>query len=286
MKKGIISNKKGVSAIVTFVLLTTVALVVIGNWLNVAVPEWGSADEERHMLAVQNQLVGLRASAKGLIYADNTDFVVPNYVRLGTSGAAWKGVGRANGIIEFDPQDSSVLFQHMGSNMAATKGNLQYQSHNLYYPDQDLIFESGAVIKKQGGTSAMIAPPDFEASMDGSSISIRMTMISLTGEKDVISGNIGVLVYTKLVSREYNIYNWSTNDEDIVLDITTDYPVAWSTYFTTLLPKQGFRQVGPAETPDDDGEFKIVTTQTKCELTVANVDRLEATVAVVDIILE
>jgi hypothetical protein len=283
MKKGLRDNKKAVSAIVTFVLLTTVALVFIGNWLNVAVPEWGSEDEERHMIATQNQLVGVRASAKGLIYADNTDFVIPNYLKLGTPGAAWKGVGRANGDLIFDPLESTILCQNESSNLVATKGNMVYQSHNLYYPDQSLIFESGAVIKQQDGGAAMVAPPDFGVSLEGNVITVRMTLISLTGDSDTISGNLGVIIYTKLVSREYNWYNWTTDDEDLVINIDTQYPDAWITYFQTTLPRQGFTEVTGAAVPDEDGEFKVHLTATGCVLSIANVDEFESTVAVVDI---
>jgi len=283
MKKGIKDNKQAVSAIVTFVLLITVALIFMGNWLNVAVPEWGSEDEERHMYDVQNQLVGVRASIKSQVYSDNTEFVIANYIKLGTAGAAWKGVGKASGDLKFDPLESSVLFQNSTSNLVATKGNLNYESHNLYYTDQSLIFESGAAIKSQVETGVVIAPPEFSASRDGGVISVSMTLISLTGEKDALSGSLGVVIYTRLASREYNWYDWSSNAEDLVVNITTDHPEAWGTYFETTLPKLGFTKVPVSSPLDNDGEFKMEFYDDKFVLTIANVDRFESTVAVVDI---
>ncbi len=283
MKIGLKNNKEAVSAIITFVLLTTVALIFIGNWLNVAVPEWGAEEEERHLVDVQNSLVGVRASSKALIYSGNTDFVIPNYIKLGTPGEAWKGVGRANGELIFNPLESSILFKNSTSNLVATKGNLEYNSNNLYFPDQDVIFESGAIIKDQTGKSALVAPPEFHASIDGSQISISMTLISFTGDKDILSGNLGVIVYTRLASRESNWYNWTTSNEELIIHITTQYPGAWGTYYETTLTKQGFREVPAAATPNQDGEFKVVTTGNDCTVTIANVDWLESTVAAVDI---
>jgi hypothetical protein len=283
MRKAKMMDKQAVSAIVTFVLLTSIALIFAGNWLNVAVPQWGSAAEEEMVSQGQNQLIGLRASVKSQIYSDNTDFVIANYIKLGTSGEAWKGVGRANSELVFDPQASSLLFQNNTGNLAATKGNLKFSSDNLYYPDQDLIFESGAVIKAQHGSSAMVAPPEFSAEIEGTRISVNMALISLTGEGDEMSGNLGIIIYSRMSSREYNWYNWTNEDRNLIISITTSFPEAWSSYFETKLLKQGFRGVAPADTPDDDGEFKVTNTATTCAVTIANVDQFESTVAAVNI---
>ena len=75
----------------------------------------------------------------------------------------------------------------------------------------------------------------------------------------------------------------STENEDMVIHIKTQYPEAWGTYFETSLPKQGFRKVGAADTPDDDGEFKVELGADDCKVTIANVDWFESTVAAVDV---
>ena len=282
MYKNLRPDRRGVSAIVTFVLLTSVALIFLGNWLMVAVPKWGSEDELKHTRQVENQFVGIRASSKALIYADNTQFVLPNSLTLGTSGAAFKGVARANGNLVFDPlaRSSIILNNSVPSTLAATKGNLVFSSQNQYYPDQSLVFECGATLRYQDGNSVMIAPPDFISEIEGSEVTLKMVFISLTGETSKSSGNIDVVVYTRLHTREYNWYNWTDTPEDISMVIKTDYPNAWATYFQTHLRKTGFTQVVAAA---NDGEFSIISTSSSCTVTVANVDFFETTVAAVDI---
>lgn len=274
-------DRRGVSAIVTFVLLTSVALIFLGNWLIIAVPNWGTEEEVRHTRQVENQFVGIRASAKSLVRADNTMFVIPNSLTLGTNGAAWKGVARANGVVLFDPTESSVkLNDSVPTTLAATKGNLVYTSDNQYYNDQSVAFESGAIIKYQEGNSVMIAPPEFSANVSGTETTLKMVFMSLTGDADLVSGNIDVVVYTRLNTREYNWYDWTASPEDISIEIRTDYPGAWATYFQTEMRKNGFKET-PA--PTNDKEFSVAFTGDTCTLTVANVDYFESTNAVVDI---
>lgn len=277
-------DKKGVSAVVTFVLLTSVAMIFIGNWLIVAVPNWGTEEEVRHTKQVENQFVGIRASAKSLVYADNTQFIIPNSLTLGTNGAAWKGVARANGDMELDPAMSRVRLNDSVTNtLAATKGNLVYSSDNQYYNDQSIAFESGAIIRSQDGNSVMIAPPEFSAEIEGSEITLKMVFISLTGDADEVSGNIDIVVYTRLQTREYNWYNWTNTPKDLTIDIQTEYPGAWYTYYQTEMMKNGFTEVVSPAVPINDGEFGISYTRDSCTLSVSNVDYFETTVAAVEI---
>ena len=277
-------DKKGVSAVVTFILLTSVALIFLGNWLIVAVPNWGIEDEVRHTKQVENQFVGIRASAKSLIYADNTQFVIPNSITLGTNGAAWKGVARANGVMEFDPARSSVrLNDTVPNTLSATRGNLVYSSDNQYYNDQSIAYESGAIIRDQDGQNVMIAPPEFSAEIAETEISLKMVFISLTGDTDGLSGNIDIVVYTRLQTSEYNWYNWTNTPKDIIIEIHTEYPGAWYTYYQTEMMKNGFTEVVSPAVPTNDGEFSISSTSDTCTLSVSNVDYFETTVAAVEI---
>jgi hypothetical protein len=275
-------DRKAVSAVVTFILLSSVAMILISNWLNVSVPMWGSKDEERHMAEVQNQFVAIRSSINSQVYADNTNFILVNNVVLGTNGAAYKGVGRANGDLVFNPQESSLQLTDISQAMS-TKGDLRYTSTNLYYPDQSLVLESGAIIKDQDRSSVMIAPPDFLAEIDGGTIYLKMVFVSLTGAADSASGAMDVVVYTRLISREYNQYDWSAGAQDITVLVQTQHPNAWATYFQTTMRTAGFRE---AAVPAADGEFNVAWGATSCTMTVANVDMFDSMVAVVDVSIQ
>lgn len=289
MRGAIKKDKRAVSAVVTFILLATVAMMFLGSWLTIVVPQWGSEEEEDHIYKVQNQMIGIRSSIKALVEADNTNYVVPNYLKLGTEGAAWRGVARANGDMLFDPNPlSTSTFEHFDpaapgvvSKDMVSKGNLVYGSLNTYYPDQKVVFENGAIIKDQDDGSIMIAPPDFTAQWIGNEVSVDMTFVSLTGNKDTISGNIGVITYTRLASREYNNFDWSGNNQNIVITVESDYPTAWRTFFELYMLDAGF-DPDPGSV-DADGEFEVSMAGDTVTLEIANVDSLRSTHGVVDI---
>jgi hypothetical protein len=277
-------DKRGVTAVVTFVLLMSVALIFIGNWLNTAIPKWGNADELDHIMEVQNQFVSIRATVNALADSDQTGFLIPNTVTLGTPGEAFKGVARANGDLTFDPLESSIILNQTSpaTTLIATKGNLRFNSYNAYYPDQSVVFESGAIIRYQSGNSVMIAPPQFSAGVVDNDTTVSMAFISLTGSKDIASGNIDMVVYAQLMSTEENNFNWESSPKDVKIVVNTGFSGAWLLYCQTTMQKAGFRDTSPAS-PTLDREFSVATGQNNCTLSLAKVDYFNSKVIETDI---
>ncbi len=281
-------DEEAVSVIVAAIMLMAVGLMLVGNFYANYAPILGREDEMVHMYRVHNQFVGVRNSISTLIEAQDTEIELLVGVRMGTAGRAYQGIGRAYGYLTLDPQRSSVQFNasYPVENVDATKGNLVFESKNMYFPNQYVVYENGGVIVAQRETSSFISDPDFEATFEGGYINVTFSSMTLTGDLSTVGGSGSRVVKMRLVTGSTEENYWTGNGKTLEINITTDYRHAWIDYFSQTLVISGFTQLAAGTRPVNQGEFSITSTGYGLWLQIARVNNYDNMKGVIDINLE
>ena len=125
--------------------------------------------------------------------------------------------------------------------VANSSGILKFNSHYLYYPNQEIVYEHGAVIKCQGkgegkvGFMLHLPPIDISANLTTGAPEIEVSMIDLTGSDHSYSGSTTTSVENSYT--DYNILSDNLKFPNLTLNLTTEYPYIWGDWFNKTLEK-------------------------------------------------
>ena len=110
--------------------------------------------------------------------------------------------------------------------------------NNRYITPADIAYDAGAVILGvQNGGSVMESPPTVQWVQEPWGIQFSLTLVSLTSVTGIATGYGTVAVTSSILSVEtYDI--WDGHHSSLFLpyfdiNITTEFPQAWATYFST-----------------------------------------------------
>lgn len=125
---------------------------------------------------------------------------------------------------------------HTSSFLSSYVGGLAATLQNRYLPTDDIGYEDGAVVVGTPGVNAfMLAPPDFSFNETRSGMNASLFFVGLTGTVGSESGVTTALVTTHLVAETTTMFGSGANSVYLAtpfyLNITTEFPQAWSTYF-------------------------------------------------------
>ncbi len=114
-------------------------------------------------------------------------------------------------------------------------GIIKFKTNYLYYPNQEIVYEHGAVIKWQPEGGFMLHPPPINITSESGIPAIEISMIDLTGARCSYAG-----ATTTSVENFYNDYDsFSNKFDNLTLNLTTEYPSIWDKWFNKELEESG-----------------------------------------------
>ncbi len=162
-----------------------------------------------------------------------------------------------------DKDDRTPILQQFRANysfptgspiLANASGSIKFSSNYLYYPNQEIVYEHGAVIKYQREGGFMLQVPPIFISNEGGIPAIEISMVDLTGANYSYSG--GTTTSMKSRFKTYNLLAYELRYPDFTINITTDYPSVWGNWFNKTLEKSGL----------DDSYFDVSVTGKNVEV--------------------
>jgi hypothetical protein len=122
--------------------------------------------------------------------------------------------------------------------LARSSGAINFRSAYYYLPDNELMYEHGAVIKSQQEGDFTLENSGISAAKANSSTEIRASLFDLTGPpvpppELVYSGPSTTLI--TVYRDDYEIISDSFYYPNLTLNITTEYPLAWSSWLNKTL---------------------------------------------------
>ncbi|MEM4728786.1 MAG: hypothetical protein QXH42_03355 [Thermoplasmata archaeon] len=273
-------NGRAVSGAVTAVMLLLIISSVLSLVIMYYVPVWGEIDENQHMRETLEQFYALRENIDAQILRESP-VSVSTRVTLGREPSALLGFSKTAGRLVLNPFNDSLAVYNTddpGDVYVRSRGSVSFFSQNAYISQQTYIYEQGAVLVSGGSDAAMRAPPHFSASRGAAgNLSASMLFVSLTGDYTSLAGTENVVVETRVVSKDWNVYEgaeWSLG-KNISVNLTTTSPGAWARYFNETLSR-------PVTNLTMGADYSIETGDGWVRLELKAVTRLELCVAVVE----
>ena len=120
--------------------------------------------------------------------------------------------------------------------LANATGSIKFKSNYLHYPNQEIVYEHGAVIKYQSEGGFMLQRPPIT---NGSDIPvIKISMVDLTGGDYSYSGAITTSVKNKFKS--YDLLADGLKYPNLTINLTTEYSSVWGDWFNKTFEKWGW----------------------------------------------
>ncbi|MGB2843082.1 MAG: hypothetical protein WBC40_11520 [Halobacteriota archaeon] len=113
--------------------------------------------------------------------------------------------------------------------LANATGSIKFKSNYLHYPNQEIVYEHGAVIKYQREGGFMLQEPPIIISNESGIPAIKISMVDLTGGNYSYSGSTSTSVKNKFKS--YELLADCLNYPDLTINITTEYSSVWGNWF-------------------------------------------------------
>jgi len=161
---------------------------------------------------------------------------VLDWVRINYSSHCLAGEGGGGGIVD------------------SATGIIKFRSSYIYYPNQEVVYEHGAVIRAQTVDNVkrgfVITDPPIMIGTDNATGAplLQISMIDLTGSNYSYAGSRSSSVETSSDNDDGDAYTHLAGTiafENLSLSLTTAYPSIWSSWFNEKLAESGLNA------PDD-----------------------------------
>lgn len=236
----------GVSNIVTSIMMLGIVMTILGMILTVYVPIWAKSNEISHLEEVSDAFIDLKITMDNQVMTNDMGSKYSTRIKLGAGGGPVLGIGRSSGSLDFDSGRATIVVYQTEDTLniyGEGGGNLEFESNNNYYVDQDFILENGAIIVRQGDSSVMKARPDLYAQKDPVTnlTRLELTTLSLVGNHKSIGGNDDRIVDTILTSdmntpHEFDWYEEGrVYGQNITIKFNTMYAELWVDHFNETL---------------------------------------------------
>jgi len=113
--------------------------------------------------------------------------------------------------------------------LANATGSIKFRSNYLHYPNQEIVYEHGAVIKYQSEGGFMLQEPPIIIANESGIPAIKISLVDLTGANYSYSGSITTSVKNKFKS--YELLADGLKYPDLSINISTEYPSVWGDWF-------------------------------------------------------
>ncbi len=130
-------------------------------------------------------------------------------------------------------------FSGQSPTLAMSSGSIKFKTNYLYYPNQEIVYEHGAVIKYQSEGGFMLQPPSIDITKDEESgiPKIGISTVDLTGANCSYSGSTTTSVKNRFKS--YNLLADGLKYPNLTINVTTDYPSVWGNWFNKTFEESG-----------------------------------------------
>ena len=233
----ITKSNDAVVGMISAILLIGLLIMVL-SFVNYSyVPRWVENEESSHMEMVSNQFAQLKYALdiQSLIN-DNT--ALTTSIKLSRDEIPFLDPYRNFGSITVKPDRCTFAIMDNNSNYNNfTTDSIEFSSQNLYFVNQDYIFEAGAIILAQSNSSVMKGQPSITVTEYGKNLSITFVNITGVRGKSFASGLGTYPIYTRVLSTNDQ---FTTIENVEKLTVFTNYPKAWYTIFNDSLVYSGF----------------------------------------------
>ncbi len=219
-------SNNAVVGIVSAFLIVGLIVAVLSVIQTQYVPKWMKEKESDHMREIEDHFSELN-------YAMNTHFInkipdvpISTTITLGSKEMPYMLSMRSFGQIKIN-NDSFGLYIDGDSIYNETLGNIEYNSYNNYFINQDFIYEAGSVILTQDSGSIMFINPNIDVLLQ-KDINITLNIINITevgGSNTIVNGWGKIPILT-----EYKKSSYKTTVVDNVeyINISSDYYQTWN----------------------------------------------------------
>lgn len=241
-------SNEGAASAIAAMFIVMILVLILSQIIVTYVPRWVEENEERHMQTVITQFMELRGVINTQMEQNDDALERAAPLTLGNKGVDIF-TPPTKGTLRIEPRTSLINVYNDSRELNATsRGNIRFESQNRRYIDLEIVYEAGAVIINQTSGDIMLAEPSFSAE-NGTSIVAALTIVSLVGGDDTITGIGTIGVITRMLLYESETYTWAlAASENVSINITTAYSAVWYKYFYETLDAAGI-QKGPGGQP-------------------------------------
>ncbi|MFP4546409.1 MAG: hypothetical protein ACLFPN_06130 [Methanomassiliicoccales archaeon] len=293
-RKFIRRDREGVASTVGTIMALLVFLTFLGLFTNTYVPLWMTDNERTHMNEVMNQMGEFKARLDSMIVnaqiTDESSINVYTPVTLGAEGVP-VFASQTAGVLSYEPAGSSndsgisISFSYDDDEEVVDVeesggGKLEFYAPNRYFVQQWVAFENGAIVIKQSDGQSLRAHPSMEVEKLGdNNVSMVFTQVDLLGKNNSVAGTGSAGMNTKLTYLDSQQYDVNDSDNEVTINITTQYGEAW-TKFLERICKDGGLINGTDYSIDPGDAGSDVRTITFSVFNCANLDYNRAYVSV------
>jgi len=130
----------------------------------------------------------------------------------------------------------NYTFPAQTSVLANATGSIKFRSNYLHYPNQEIVYEHGAVIKYQEEGGFMLQRPPIIITNASGIPAIKISLVDLTGANYSYSGSITMSVKNKFKS--YELLADGLKYPDLSINISTEYPSVWGDWFNKTFAEE------------------------------------------------
>lgn len=248
-------DERGVASTVGTIMALLVFLTFMSLIVNQYVPVWMKDSEASHMDTGVGQFADLKGAIDfqvlGALMAQNAGAVfVPSTasspVTMGIDGVPIFA-GPTPGSLTSSPTCSapiycnwSIAFRYTINSVPqvvtpTSSGQIDLTVLNRYYPQGDVVYDNGAVIRSQSDGQVIVAAPVFTASKSGSNLSFAFELVNLYGTGSA-SGTTTQIVNTNVFGVNQQTYtNVATAGAGVTIWHFSTYATSWFRFFNTTL---------------------------------------------------
>jgi hypothetical protein len=295
-KKTIIQDSSAVSNIVTSIMMLGIFLSILAMVFTVYIPSWAKSGEANHMEQVMDSILDLKSSIdKQVADESGVGSTISTRVKLGAEGGSIMGIGRTSGSLSMKTTEFNISVYNTNDTQNLydqTYGKISFRSRNIYFQNQIISYENGAVIVEQDGSAVMRAKPNFGVTYDDNKTTVVISLIQLSGGADNINGKDHHTIDSTLTQSFGQSHEliWSPAEgfdygQNITINISTKYGELWRDFIdeelndlpagvrnnTVTLTMTQYRDLATGET------YYVVL------VTILSVDKLDLKKGIVDI---
>jgi hypothetical protein len=211
-------------------------------------------------------------------------------VILGTEGGPLLGLGQSTGGLLFQP-DSSMLSVYNSNDTfekyGTGRGRVVFNSNNVYYVEQEYIYENGAIILNQKGSTLMRVEPNFDVRNVSGTNEIYMVLITLQGELENVGGIKSQSMQTSLISNNKDTVTWGSGSvpgsgKNITLAVNTSYPLVWEKFFSSMLENSSGLNTTEYEVAEPTVIGDPIDNYWMVKITIRDVNKFTTTIAYIE----
>ncbi len=248
-------DERGVASTVGTIMALLVFLTFMSLIVNQYVPVWMKDSEASHMDTGVGQFAELKGAIDfqvlGALMAQNAGAVfVPSTasspVTMGIDGVPIFS-GPTPGSLTSSPTCSapffcnwSIAFRYTINSVAqvvtpTSSGQIDLSVLNRYYPQGDVAYDNGAVIRSQSDGQVIVAAPVFTAAKSGKNLTFAFELVNLYGTGSA-SGTTTQIVNTNVFGVNQQTYtNVATAGTGLTIWHYSTFATSWFRFFNTTL---------------------------------------------------